>query len=86
MNIKVVRGRLREKYAQVERHGNGRYTITLNHNNAPLENATALLHEFLHIIFWEYMPFENIEREHRFTAAMEKSFKRHKRTYWEGDT
>ena len=84
MNIKVVRGRLREKYAQVERHGNGRYTITLNHNNAPYENAVSLFHEFLHIVCYEHLPFENEDREHLMITACEKSFKRHVRKYWEG--
>ena len=87
MNIKVKRGRLRQKWAQVEKKetkNSVNYTITLNRNNAPMENAIALFHELLHVIFWEFLPFDNIDREERMIAVCEKSFKRHIKKYWQG--
>ena len=84
MTIKVKRGKLRAKYAEVTRHGNGKYTIVLNEKNTPFENAVALYHEFLHIVFWEYLPFEQEDREHKMITACEKSFKRHLKKYWFG--
>jgi len=87
MIIKVKRGRLREKWAQVEKKetkNSVNYTITLNRNNAPLQNAIALYHELLHVIFWEFLPFEDIDREEKMILSCEKSFNKHIKKFWVG--
>ncbi len=85
LRIEVNTGRLRAKYAEVERLSNGRYRITLNEKNTPFQNALAALHEWCHILAWEFIPFNDDDREHGFIKAMEKSFKRHWKKWWRGE-
>lgn len=84
MVIYVRRGKLRNRYAEVERKSDGRYTITLDAKNTPLQNAEAFLHECCHIMCWNWLPFEDENKEHGFIRAMERSFRRHWSKHWRG--